>query len=170
MVNEDKLKTHLIGYKANNVGVKRKTENALRDIEQEISELAREKKDVLEQYAKGLLKRDIYGKKCDEYDQKIDAEKSERNKLLSTVPALHKKSVIDESVGKYCGSLKNRLEKCADFNARRQLLLDYLYKITFARGRVELHGSIPMHLDAYLDPEQTSEAKETKFVIASKIK
>ncbi|KKW19793.1 MAG: hypothetical protein UY63_C0006G0035 [Parcubacteria group bacterium GW2011_GWA2_51_10] len=167
MTNKNKLKDYIIGYKENRGSVRQEAENELKTIEQKISQLMLEKKDILEQYAKGQLNRDNYGRKCHEYDQKIDGVKTERNKLLSMVPALHKRSVVDTSIEKYCDAARTRLEKCADFDTKRQLLLDYLQKVAFVRGKVEVHGSVPIQLAAYSDPEQSSEAREVGFVIKS---
>jgi len=130
---------------------------------------ANEKKNVLEYYAKGKIDRDAYGKKCRQYDTEIRKVRSKRDELLEKVPTFHKNDTLEIGVERYCDFVKKRLRKCGDFDSKRQLLLDYIRKIIFTKGKVELHGSVPTLPEVYSESEQTSETKGLKFIVKKEI-
>jgi len=76
--------------------------------------------------------------------------------------------VVDFSVAWNCKSTKSQLEKC-DLDLKRQFLLEYVEKIIFTKDKISLQGSIPILLDAYKDPEHTSDARKISFFIERKI-
>lgn len=124
-----------------------------------------EKKSVVDLYANGQIDRERYGKKCQTYDTDIKGVRIERDQLLAAVPALHKKDVVETSVEQYSTTLKNKWEKSTDFDSRRQLLLAHVDRIVLANGKVDLHGSIPVGLESYANPEQSSNVRKIAFVI-----
>jgi site-specific DNA recombinase len=169
MTNETKLKDYLIGYADKPNVARAEAQRKLKAIEQKILDFTNCKKGVVDLYARGEINRAEYGKKCQQYDAAINAAKNTRTALLTMIPALHQKNTVESSVESYCNSLKSRLQNCADFDTRRQLMLNFVKQIVLTRGKVEVHGSIPIELSAYSDPDQSSEASEMRFVIEKKI-
>jgi len=169
MTNETKLKNHLIGHMDKPSTVKSEAQRKLKAIEQKLLDFTNRKREIVDLYAKGKINRAEYGKKCQQYDAAINEAKNTRTALLTMIPALHQKGTVESSVESYCNGLKSRLQNCADFDTRRQLMLNYIKQIVFARGKVEVHGSVPIQLGAYSDPDQSSEASEIRLVIERKI-
>jgi len=169
MVDEHKLKGHLVGFKIKKTSRKIRVESRLKNIEQKIVEIGANKRHVLALYAQGEVDRSEYSKRCLQHDQEISKAKNERKDLLSTMPALHQDDIVDASLKRYCNTLKTRFEGCTEFESKRQLLLDYIQQVAFNSGKVELHGSVPIHLKAYEDSEQTSEARKIDFSITAVI-
>ena len=66
-----------------------------------------------------------------------------------------------------CEEAKTRLEKCADFERKRQFALDYIERVTFGNGRVTLRGSVPVKIKAYEDLDQPSEASKIGYIITT---
>lgn len=56
------------------------------------------------------------------------------------------------------------LEKCSDFDSKRQFLLDYVEKIVYVNEDVAIYGSLPLLLNA---PEE--EQGKLEFRISGKI-
>jgi hypothetical protein len=62
-----------------------------------------------------------------------------------------------------------RLEKCIDFDSKRQFLLDYVEKIIHEKNCIYLYGSVPIKLKAYEDSSQPLGASNLRFCIKNKI-
>lgn len=144
-------------------------EKQLKAADQRIRELGRAKKRILDLYAEGGLDRGKYGEKSLRYDNEIAKVQAERDDLIKRIPVLHKPEVVEMSVKQYCESVKLRLEKCQDFETKRQFLLDYVEQVTYQEGRVALHGSVPVKLQVYENQDQPSEASKIRFSITSPI-
>lgn len=127
------------------------------------------KKRMLGLYTDGELDRDIYVKKNIECDYEINQLKNDRIELLKQIPLLHKKDLIDTSIKQFCETVRVRLEKCDDFEAKRQFLLDYVDKIVYWNEKVELHGSVPVKLKVYENGEHTTELAKIEFCIKDTI-
>jgi hypothetical protein len=169
MTDPYKLQKYLNHAKDKGQITRIKTEKQLNHIEDQIQKFNKEKRGVLEIYAKGNLSRNLYAQKCLGYDNEINRAKAERNDLIKQIPILHKNGVIDMSIKRYCQSVKARLEKCVNFDSKRQFLLDYVEKIIYQKDHITLYGSIPIKLKAYEDPDQPSKASKIGFSIGSKI-
>lgn len=146
-----------------------KLEKEINDLEDNISELKKEKKYLLDKYATGKITRTEYAKKCIQSDNDIDKLKTNKNKLIQSVPALHKKYVIEASVKQFCEIAKDRFEQSTNPETKRQFLLDYIEKVVYLNKKVTLCGSIPVKLKAYEDPNQPSESSRVRFHIEKEL-
>lgn len=169
MTEPSKLQDCLIGYKPNSNSAKQQTQNQFKIIDQKVEQLSSAKKNAVELYATGELNRIEYSQQAQHYDSELKKAKNDRAQLLATVPGLHKRSIVEPSLRQYCNGLKARLENSDDFDSKRKFCLDYIEQIVFTEGRVRLYGTIQAELNAYADPEQTSEARKVPFVIESSI-
>ena len=93
--------------------------------------------------------------------------KMDHKELVKIIPFLHKTQVIDVSINQYCESVRIQLEKCIDFETKRQFMLDYIEKIVYLNDTVEIHGSVPVKLKAYEDQDQSAETAKIEFCINS---
>jgi len=98
-------------------------------------------------------------------DKKLHKLQLKRIKVIASIPLLHKKEVVDLNVRQFCDSAKAQFEKCANFESKRQFLLEHIEKVTYLKYGVTIHGSAPIKLRAYEDPDQTSEVSKIPFQI-----
>lgn len=144
-------------------------EKQLNDIEQKMKKLNEEKRHVLDSYAIGRINRREYSQQCLGYDKEVNKAKAARKDLLKRISTLHKSEAVDMSTKQYCNSVKTQLEKCTDFDSKRQLLLDYVEKVIYRDGHVTLQGSVPITIKAHEDPDQLSEGGKIPFSIEDTI-
>jgi DNA invertase Pin-like site-specific DNA recombinase len=142
-----------------------KMERQLEAIEERLRKFAKERHDLLTAYAKGKFDRTEYNQKCLWYDNQNNKAKAERRELMKKIPLLHKGGVVDASVRQFCDTARAQLEKCNDFDSKRQFALDHIEKIIYDQGKTTIVGSVPIKLSAYSDPDQTSEAEKITFRI-----
>ncbi len=134
-----------------------------------MSDFADEKRRIIDVYASGDLERDVYVTKSLGYDNEINKLKMERRELIKQIPLLHKKEIVDESILQFCNTAKIRFNRAKDFESKRKFLLDYVDKITYFDDNVVFHGSVPVKLKAYEDPDQPTEVSKIEFSIENKI-
>jgi len=169
MAHPDKLKKCLEGASDKTHLTQARMEKKLKAVDDAIKDLKKQKKRILDLYATGDLDRGRYAQKSLWYDNEINKKGIERQELITKIPILHKKEVVDVSIRRFCDELQARIEICNDFNTKRQLFLDYIekivYKVQVKDGEVNLYGSIPVHLEAYNNPDQPSEVSKIGFCI-----
>ena len=51
---------------------------------------------------------------------------------------------VDASVRQFCANANARFQACADFEARRQFLVDHVERVIYDRYKVTIVGSIPV--------------------------
>lgn len=146
-----------------------KTEECLVQIENQIQKLTEGKRGIIDLYARGDLDRNMYTQKCLWHDNEINKAKAEREALIKKIPNLHESEVIDISIKRYCQTVKAQLEKCTDFNSKRQFLLEYIDKIIHNNNHIKLIGFIPIKLKTDEDPDQSSEASKISFTIEGSV-
>ncbi|MBN1325548.1 recombinase family protein [Candidatus Falkowbacteria bacterium] len=169
MTNPFELKGHLDRAKDKEHLTHLKIEDQLVHIADQLQKLTEEKRGVLNLYISGNLNRNMYAQKCLWYDNEINKLNFNKNELIKKIPILHKDEVIDISIQRYCQSVKTRLEKCLDFDSKRQFLLDYIEEIFYTEGKVKLVGSIQIKLKSHEDSNQSSEDGKIGFSIESVI-
>lgn len=152
-------------FKRRTQGNQVKIENQLKSIDEKMEKLFQTKKRIVDLYACGELEKDGYTSKNLEYDNELNRLKGEKGELLKKIPLLHKKEVIDVSIEQYCDNAKTRFERCIDFETKRRFILDYIEKIIYENGKVEIHGSVPIKLKAYEDENQNTELAKIEFCI-----
>jgi hypothetical protein len=65
---------------------------------------------------------------------------------MQSTPLIDQRDVVDAGIARFCDEARARLARCRDFASKRQFVLDYVEKITFADDNVILHGSVPIKL------------------------
>jgi site-specific DNA recombinase len=147
-----------------------RVEKKLKHLDQKISELIAEKSDMVDMYASGKIDRPTYAEMRTKQDDKIAEAKSERADLISRIPLLHKKDIVEVSVQRYCESVKARFAICKDPESQREFMKDYINEVIYNNTKVVVKGSVPVKLKVYEDPDQPSEMSEINFNIEGEIK
>jgi hypothetical protein len=99
---------------------------------------------IIEVYASGDLSRDAYITKNRAYDAESIELRRQRTQLMQSTPLIDQRDVVDAGIAQFCDEARARLARCRDFASKRQFVLDYVEKITFADDNVTLHGSVPI--------------------------
>jgi hypothetical protein len=142
-----------------------KVEKQLKELEHNEQRLSEQRAEILDQYATGKLDRKDYLKKCLWLDNQLQKLQRERSDQIQRIPALHKKEVIDVSLRIFCETARARFERCDSFDTKRQFCLDFIEEILYDHGKVTVKGFVPIKLQAYIDPDQTSDASKIEFSI-----
>jgi hypothetical protein len=166
MIDTKKLQNFLNSTKASE-RLKSQTEAGIKKADQKMEDLKKEKKQTLNLCANGKLNRREYTEKCLWVDNEIKKVKLEKDKLITKIPNLQKEEIIDVSLRRYCETIKAKLEKCSDFDTRRQFLLEYISEIIYASGNIIINGFVPIKTKS--DADEQIENK-IKFSIEDKIR
>jgi site-specific DNA recombinase len=141
MLDPDKLLAHS-DYIKQKSDLGSTLENDINKIENSITKLKQEKKELLNQYATGKMSRTQYSTKCKKYEEKIENLNNSKNELIKKVPIIQKKDIVVESVKRFCENASDRFEQIHNFDTKRQFLLDHIEKIIYLNKKVTLCGSI----------------------------
>lgn len=163
VANEARLRQYLVLPKDRKRTTKVPTELQLKEVEHEIEKLMKAKKEALRHYARKDITSEEYKTQCQMCDSAILKARNERTTLLETIPVFQKENVIEASVRSYCDTLKMRLAVMSGFDSQRDLVLEYIERISFAGNNMEVRGTVPV-----LSQTQ-DQRREIKFVIKSEI-
>ena len=72
---------------------------------------------------------------------------------------------IEVSVRQYCEAVRARLERCSDFDSKRQFVLDNIEKIVCTNDRVAIYGSMPVKLRGREASDHPGETTNMGFCI-----
>jgi hypothetical protein len=61
---------------------------------------------------------------------------------MSATQGLHRRTEIDVRIRQYCEQARARFERCADFETRRQFLIDHVERVIYHPRTIVLVGSI----------------------------
>lgn len=169
MLVPDELKKRMDFFKKRRSINLLRMEKQLKGIEENLRSVSHQKKRIVDLYASGNLSQEEYVKKNREYDSGSEELTFKRSDLLRRIPLLHKPEIVDASVREFCERARMRLDTCKELSTTRQFLLDYGLKVTYRaeaqRLKVILHGTMPVKLKAYDDPDQPTEASTIEFRI-----
>lgn len=169
LINPSKLQDHMDFFKRRTQANQIRIEKQLKDIEVKNEKLTEAKTRIIDLYANDEIEKGAYITKNLEYDNELNRLKIEKKELINKIPLLHKKEIIDMSIKQYCNNAKLRFQKAKDFETKRQFVLDYIEKIVYLKGKVELHGHIPVKLKMYDDKNQNTELAKIEFCIRDQI-
>ena len=124
--------------------VQSRLQRKLRRIDKKIAFARAKKQRVIELYAGGNIEHEDYAQRSVVYDKEINTCNAERLEISQSIPVLHKAEVVDTSIKQYCHGVKLRLEKCSDFESKRQFLLDHIDKVVYHNEDVAIHGFVPI--------------------------
>jgi hypothetical protein len=96
-------------------------------------------------YATGKMSKTQYVGASRAIDESLERLKSERELAVRTKLAATPNTVSMSRLRKFCATARSRFEGCADFEAKRRFLREYVGRIVFHKGTVAVIGSIPAH-------------------------
>lgn len=143
MIDPKKLQSFLNSTKASE-RLKSQMEIGIRKADQKIEDLKKDKKQTLNLYANGKLNRSEYTEKCLWLDNEVKKVKLEKDELITKIPNLQNEEIIDVSLRRYCETVRARLEKCSNFETKREFLLEYISEIIFVSGSITINSWIPV--------------------------
>lgn len=142
-----------------------KFERQIKQFDEHEKQLQEQRAEILDQYATGGLQQNEYLEKCLWFDNEARKVKLEKSELIKRIPILHKKDVIDVSLRIFCETARARFERINNFDTKRQFCLDFIDEVQYDHGKITVKGFVPIQLQKYSDPDQTSEASRVEFSI-----
>jgi site-specific DNA recombinase len=169
MLDAEKLRSWMEFFrrkvKASQVSMEKKLVN----IDRNLATLEQKYKRLLDLYASGDLKREMYIQKNSELDSESNLLRANKIELLQQIPLLHKKEVVDISLAKYCEGVKEQFKSSTDFSTQREFLVQHIEKVIFFKSKVTIYGYVPIQLKVYQDPDQSSESSKIRFIIEKEL-
>ena len=165
MTDSFKLRARLEYANREERAVERQIAAQVKHIDDRIQQCSFEKKRVLDLYAVGDVERDVYARRCLQYDKDISKARAQRDELVKRIPVLLNPQLIDVSVRQHVEAVKTRLETATDFDTKRRFLLDHIDKVVYANDRIALYGSMPVDLPSDEAPGQPTERTKIGFCI-----
>jgi hypothetical protein len=123
-----------------------------------------QKKRMIELYVSDQFTQGEYVAENVALDAELDRLKGEKTKLAGKRP-VDEYEAIDPSLRRFSESARARFERCVDFDAKRQFLLDHVEKVIFLRSKVTIGASIPIEQDR----QQPNATNKLEFRIEGEI-
>jgi site-specific DNA recombinase len=146
MLDASKLKAWMNFFKKDYRADQKRVEWKLMRLDKKLQEVDRKKKRLIDTYIGGSLAHEEYVKQNIELDQELLQVKYRKDELLTNVPLVHQKEAVEISIRQFCDNARTRLEKCRDFDSKRQFLLDHIEKVIYQDTKVIIVGSVPVRL------------------------
>jgi hypothetical protein len=96
-------------------------------------------------YATGKMSKMQYVGASRAIDEMLERLKSEQELAARTKRGATPNTVSMSRLRQFCATARSRFESCADFEAKRRFLREYVGRVVFNKGRVTVIGSIPAH-------------------------
>jgi site-specific DNA recombinase len=110
-----------------------------------IEEIGTERRRMFELYASDELTREAYINRNIALDKELDQLKQKKAAVTEAQPTSGFEE-LDDAIRQFCDRAATRLERCTDFDTRRQFLVDHIEKIIYLRDKVTLIGCVPIEL------------------------
>jgi hypothetical protein len=130
-----------------------------------IEEIGNERRRMFELYAADQLTRDAYINRNIAFDKDLDQLKEKKAAVTEAQPT-NAFEELDDAIRQFCDRAATRLQRCTDFDTKRQFLVDHIEKIIYHRDKVTLIGcvsvehkqsqsiigsSLPFHIEGQID-------------------
>jgi DNA invertase Pin-like site-specific DNA recombinase len=110
----------------------------------EIRALDGERRRLINQYAVEEMTGEAYITANRALDRDLERLTREKAELAAALRSPLHEDFVDASVRQFCASARARLEACADFDAKRQFLMEHVERVIFNRYKVTVTGSVPV--------------------------
>jgi hypothetical protein len=165
MLDPEKLRECIPYFRDDRQATELRLQTELKAVEGRLAALQEQKRRVIDIYASGDLSRDGYIEKNRELDAMMETLRAKGKELADNAALLQADEAIATGVEQFCEGARVRFQKCKDFTTTRQFLLDYIEKVTHAKDKVCVHGSVPIK---HRNGSET-EINELSFCIESEI-
>ncbi len=142
MLEADILRKYIGSLSKKGKTDREKTAKQVKGIEEKIKGIKKRRERIIDLYAMGGLGKPEYLKRVTAYNKKENDLSAKCDELARLVPTIHKKRDIDRAINNYCKEIKGRLDKCIDFNTKRQFILDCINKVAYRNNQISVYGAI----------------------------
>jgi DNA invertase Pin-like site-specific DNA recombinase len=168
MIEPNKLRKNMAFFTEDGRAAAPRRARKLERLSAQLLDVEDRKKRIIEVYASGDLSRDAYIAKSRAYDAEAIELRRQRWELMRSTPLLDQRNAVDAGIAHFCDEARTRLARCRD--SKRQFLLDYVEKITFADDDVTLYGSVPIKVIVIGGgPRADTETGKLQFCISDRI-
>lgn len=113
-------------------------------IAEAISVLIEKRRRVFDAYAKEEIAAEDFIRTSRTIDDGIVRLRREKEGVLNSSRETGQANSVIASVRQFCAAARARFEACADFDAKRAFLRDYVEKIVWDHGNIAIVGSLPL--------------------------
>jgi len=110
------------------------------------SALEDERRRIIGRYAAGQMTGEEYiaaNRALDERQERLTGKKAQ---LVAAMRFPQHEDFVDASIRQFCATGNARLQACADFDEKRQFLMDHVERVIFNRYKITIMGSVPVRL------------------------
>jgi site-specific DNA recombinase len=111
----------------------------------EVRALDQERRRLIDRYAAEQMAGEVYIAANRALDRDLERLTREKAELVASLQSPQHEDFVDASIRQFCASARARVQACADFDAKRQFLVEHVERVIYNRYRVTLVGSIPVH-------------------------
>ena len=110
----------------------------------EIRALDEERRRIISRYAAEQMAGDEYITANRALDRDLERLTREKGELVAELRSPLHEDFVDASIRQFCASAKARFQVCADFDAKRQFLVDHVERVIYDRYKVAVVSSVPV--------------------------
>ena len=122
----------------------RSTARELARVARKISALDQERRQMIDRYAADQMTGEEYISGNRVLHEKLERLVREKAKLAAALRSPQREDFVDASIRQFCATANARLQASADFDAKRQFLVDHVERVIYNRYRVTIAGSAPV--------------------------
>jgi hypothetical protein len=122
----------------------RSTARKLATVARKMSALDQERRQMIDRYAADQMTGGEYIAANRALDEKLEGLVREKAKLAAALRSPQHEDFVDASIRQFCATANALLQGCADFDAKRQFLVDHVERLIYNRYTVTIAGSVPV--------------------------
>jgi hypothetical protein len=120
----------------------RSTARELARVARKISTIDQDRRQLIDRYAADQMTGEEYISGNRALDGKLERLVREKAKLAAALRS--PQDFLEASIRQFCATANARLQASADFDAKRQFLLDHVERVIYNRYNVTIAGSVPV--------------------------
>jgi hypothetical protein len=99
---------------------------------------------MIDRYASDQMTGEEYISGNRALDEKLERFAREKAKLAAALRSPQHEDFLDASIRQFSATANARLQACADFDAKRQFLIDHVERVIYNRYNVTVTGFVPV--------------------------
>jgi hypothetical protein len=103
-----------------------------------------ERRRIIGVYAAELMSGEEYITANRALDKDLERHTRAKAELAAALRSSQHEDFVDASIRQFCANANARFQASADFDAKRQFLVDHVEGVIFNRGKVTITGSVPI--------------------------
>jgi hypothetical protein len=122
----------------------RSTARELARVARKISTLDQERRQMIDRYAADQMTGEEYITANRALDEKLERLVREKAKLAAALRSPQHEDFVEASIRQFSATANARLQASADFDTKRQFLVDHVERVIYNRYNVTIVGSVPV--------------------------